>query len=670
MSEFEQTLSRAHRGFVLKLILAAAVFLVILVAVFLALYFPRGVSVEVLPEEAGETAAYSIVEGRAMFLSNKAILISRQATANVSAPGFIAATVALSAGEKSVRVELQPVPARIVLTVEPALPDVEWIVDGKEAHVGKRLELEVMPGPVTVGIDHPHHEVETVRIEPRRGETVERHIDLTPVSRSLHVNSFPSGASVVLDGEKRGETPLTLDGLGGGSHELELSLTDHLPVRDSVRITNRDGDLVRDYLMQVKSATLEISVSPAGGELTVDGRTVSPSTPVGLVPGRQHIVHYRKDGYIPLTRQFTLDPGQRETVSLALSVETGQVTVRSVPSASVVLNGKPLGPTPQTLTLQTVEHTIILERPGYRQSEIRFTPDPKLPLLIDKTLEREAVAKLAESPEQATGPAGVTLKLFRPSGIRFTLGAPASEPGQRANEFLRDTVLDKPFYAGVTEVTNEQFDRFSGESSANPSHPKTGISWTEAARFCNWLSDQEKLERVYRLDSTGNVRGYNPRATGYRLISEAEWEWLARVAGRNRAHRFVWGDSVRIPDKTGNFADESGKGVLSRIIPNYDDGYSGVAPAGSFTPDPNGLYDLAGNVSEWVHDVYHLVPPAEGAVEVDPLGRQAGSSHVVKGSNFRTARVSEMRSSFREGLTEPRDDTGFRVARYIYGDEP
>ena len=83
--------------------------------------------------------------------------------------------------------------------------------------------------------------------------------------------------------------------------------------------------------------------------------------------------------------------------------------------------------------------------------------------------------------------------------------------------------------------------------------------------------------------------------------------------------------------------------------------------------EPSGLYDLAGNVSEWVHDVYSIVPPQPNSTLKNPLGEQRGASYVVKGANFRSGTLTGLRPAFREGLSTGRDDVGFRIGRYLYG---
>jgi formylglycine-generating enzyme required for sulfatase activity len=250
------------------------------------------------------------------------------------------------------------------------------------------------------------------------------------------------------------------------------------------------------------------------------------------------------------------------------------------------------------------------------------------------------------------------------------MGAARHEKGQRANEFVRNIELKKPFYAGLKEVTVNQYTKFRKWSGSAPSgnYPVTSISWLDAAEFCNWLSARENLRPFYVIGN-GMLKGINKTSNGYRLLSEAEWEWLARKAGRKYQTIFTWGNEFVVPPASGNIADEAARSAVKRFVPNYNDGYEQIAPVGSFIPDKAGLYDLTGNVSEWVHDYYSLVPPIKATQEIDPLGDDKGTNHVIKGSSWRSGSLTELRASFRDGAVSGREDTGFRVARYLYGEE-
>jgi formylglycine-generating enzyme required for sulfatase activity len=103
------------------------------------------------------------------------------------------------------------------------------------------------------------------------------------------------------------------------------------------------------------------------------------------------------------------------------------------------------------------------------------------------------------------------------------------------------------------------------------------------------------------------------------------------------------------------------------FVSKYNDGYPEVAAVESFTQENSGLYDQGGNVSEWTHDSYSIIRPKSGKVFQDPFDLTMGSSHVVKGANWRSGSITELRPSFREGLVNSRDDLGFRIGRYVYG---
>jgi formylglycine-generating enzyme required for sulfatase activity len=189
------------------------------------------------------------------------------------------------------------------------------------------------------------------------------------------------------------------------------------------------------------------------------------------------------------------------------------------------------------------------------------------------------------------------------------------------------------------------------------------VSWTQAALYCNWLSEQESLPLFYQV-SDGQITGINPEATGYRLPTEAEWAWVARTDGSGNVLKYSWGDALPPPENAGNFGDVTARNYLGEVMFDYDDGVFATAAVASYAPNYHGIYDLAGNVAEWVHDFYGSVG-SFGGVEVDPLGPANGEFHTIRGSSWAHGAITEMRLSFRDFGAEPRDDLGFRIARYL-----
>ena len=88
-----------------------------------------------------------------------------------------------------------------------------------------------------------------------------------------------------------------------------------------------------------------------------------------------------------------------------------------------------------------------------------------------------------------------------------------------------------------------------------------------------------------------------------------------------------------------------------------------TSPIGTFPPSPLGIYDLGGNVAEWVNDRYS-VASASGQTLIDPLGPAEGQYHVIRGSSWRQSSISELRLAYRDFGDRGRLDVGFRIARF------
>ncbi|MDF1815878.1 MAG: SUMF1/EgtB/PvdO family nonheme iron enzyme [Verrucomicrobiales bacterium] len=165
---------------------------------------------------------------------------------------------------------------------------------------------------------------------------------------------------------------------------------------------------------------------------------------------------------------------------------------------------------------------------------------------------------------------------------------------------------------GVYEVTKEQF-RFFAEAtgleekrwlnrvtraglSQPDNHPVVNVSWEEATRFCEWLSKQEN--------------------TVFRLPTDYEWSVAAGLdpetsflspclRSKDAPEEYFWGEKWQTENPVGNYADKSHESITGSTgcFP-FDDGYPATAPVGSFLPNKFGIYNMGGNVSEWVYDWY------------------------------------------------------------------
>jgi formylglycine-generating enzyme required for sulfatase activity len=189
------------------------------------------------------------------------------------------------------------------------------------------------------------------------------------------------------------------------------------------------------------------------------------------------------------------------------------------------------------------------------------------------------------------------------------------------------------------------------------------VTWEQAALFCNWLSAKDSLPSVYEKSGSGVIVA-KPTGAGYRLPTEAEWEFCARLRDNRVTAKYPWGEGFPPPDRAGNFADRSARDLLAATLKGYNDDYPVSAPTGQFTASPQGLFDLAGNVAEWCQDYYSIYSYKPDQVTVNPTGPAEGRHRIVRGSSFKHAGISELRSAYRDYSDDKRDDLGFRVCRY------
>jgi formylglycine-generating enzyme required for sulfatase activity len=280
---------------------------------------------------------------------------------------------------------------------------------------------------------------------------------------------------------------------------------------------------------------------------------------------------------------------------------------------------------------------------------------------------------------EGTGPAVVVIKAGS-----FLMGSPDNERDRNDNEGPQHRVtITRGFAMGVHEVTVAQFRQFVEESryrtqaetvgnsrvydegsariaerdgiswqhdyegaQARDNDPVIHVDWYDAQAYVSWLSKQT---------------GHN-----YRLPTEAEFEYAIRAGS---VSPYWWGNDrpeELVENLTGGDDESSSGRRWTTGFRNYDDGYWGPAPAASFKPNSLGIYDLAGNVSEWIEDCWHqtyTLAPTDGSAWVNPGCKR----RVVRGGYWASSKDqtrSAARISANVNLHGPR--VGFRVARDLW----
>ncbi|MCK4543831.1 MAG: SUMF1/EgtB/PvdO family nonheme iron enzyme, partial [Spirochaetales bacterium] len=250
-------------------------------------------------------------------------------------------------------------------------------------------------------------------------------------------------------------------------------------------------------------------------------------------------------------------------------------------------------------------------------------------------------------------------------GGTFSMGSSQNWDG---GEIPVHSVTVNSFYMSKHEVTFEQYDRFCNETDRSKpddegwgrgNRPVINVSWYDAVEYCNWLSEIEGLQKAYTIDknttdpNNENISSYDDKkwlvmcnfgANGYRLPTEAEWEFSARGGNNSRGYRY------------------SGSNKPSEVAWWKRD--SGTQPVGQKNPNELGLYDMTGNVLEmcwdWlVNDYYSYSPPR------NPRGPSSGTGRVQRGGCWDHPLGGYIRWAQRDGIAPCNSNnfSGFRPVR-------
>ncbi|MGB7932227.1 MAG: PEGA domain-containing protein [Gammaproteobacteria bacterium] len=657
---------RAHR---LRYVVAAGFTLLVLAAAFVLLATP--VAVTITPEPATQSLNGFPPVVR---IGRRLLALPGEYTVRASLSGYRPLEERIRIqdhGFQAFDFRLQSLPGRVRIVLEPDVPFRLFAGDDVVTPAADGV-AELAKGTAQLRVETERYLPESREVEiAGRGQAQTVAFTLRPAWAGVHIGSRPAGAAVQVDGVAVGITPLDTEILAG-TRRIALTLPGHKPVSLTQQIVAGAVLQLENIELPPADGSLSLDSEPPGASVSVDG-VFQGTTPLQLVlsSNTAHTLHLTKPGYQTGEQRVTLAPEEQQDLRLTLSPQYGTVFVTARPAdATLTLDGTPAGAATRRLRLTTRAHQLEFSKPGYASQTVSVTPRAGASQNVDVTLKSAARARTDATPATVKTTAGQVLKLVSP-GEPFEMGASRREAGRRANESRRLVQLTRPYYLGVREVTNGEFRRFdpahdsgTGEGAGlnDDAQPVVSVSWEAAARYCNWLSGQDGLLPAYA-ETGGKLVPVVPATQGYRLPTEAEWVYAARVVGREAPARFPWPGSYPPKAVAGNFADARLADTLASVVPSYDDGYRGTAPVGSFPVSPGGFHDLGGNVAEWTNDYYTVYPGEAGQLVRDPAGPATGDHHVVRDSSWRQGSISELRLSYRDYSRGPRNDLGFRIAR-------
>ena len=271
---------------------------------------------------------------------------------------------------------------------------------------------------------------------------------------------------------------------------------------------------------------------------------------------------------------------------------------------------------------------------GAPAGSIPLPPSPELCNGLDDDCD-------GETDEESASEGWVCIPLTGPEG--FLMGSPLDEEGREGDEIQHRVVLTRPLLVHQTEITQAEWQGLmhsnpSGFPGCGPTCPIEGVSWLDAIRYANSLSQSEGLEQCYAVNGQIVHWPAGPDCTGYRLPTEAEWEYSARAG-----------------------SSEDRYGPIDDIAWYSRNAGAHTHPVGQKLPNAWGLYDVLGNVYEWVWDWYGPY----GGDTVDPLGSVDGNTKVNRGGTFGPAETIRLA---RRSMNDPSVHDrliGFRLVRTV-----
>ena len=431
--------------------------------------------------------------------------------------------------------------------------------------------------------------------------------------------------------------------------------------------------ILEPFELMYKEGILEISSKPAGSIVRIDGQYLGQTPGLfKLVPYEEYDLELSLSGFQTIKQKINLEADVVLKKDIILKANKGLVFISVSPkNAKLYINGQQQKENSGKFNL-TGNNVLTVKAKSYQTQTKKISVSSYSKnisfILKNNNTQNTKISSNKNSSVNTNYINSIGQKMLRVEPAIFMMGSKKNEAGRSSNEAEHKIQLSYAYLMSDKEVTNKQYRKFRkahhSASSANQSlnldnQPVVNISWNDAAKFANWLSNKESLTPFY-IEKNGIMLPQN--TNGYRLPYEAEWILAARGTTQKK---YPWNGNYPPSSVVGNYADESASTHIANTIANYNDKYSVTAPVGSYIKNQRGFYDLGGNVSEWCEDYYSPTAGLSGKkIAFNPTGPDKGTHRVVRDASWRDASIREVRLSYRTYSKKKNNDIGFRLARY------
>ncbi len=533
---------------------------------------------------------------------------------------------------------------RLDVTSEPAGADVvlngRWV--GRTPLQGHILES----GRLGLQVGHAQFAPYQETLDVELGARIQRKIKLEPGVGQVRLLSNPREAWVEIDGERQsGLTPMTLE-LASGQYQVTMGRDERRAQRKTVLV--KDGaDLTVNLELPLEPyGSLRLDIKPAGTRVELVGTGLDyrrgMRLPIGEYPIRVSKAGYQSQSFrfrvrygenirpVTLLRDYAPLRVRAEPDSALVDVvysEQGSTHVKrytpniKVPVGAVELRVRAMGRRSEVRRLNV----------GSAGASLNFRLEPLLATAGSEFAD--ALARGGNGPRMVVIPAG-----------SFTMGDDAGPISERP---ARTVLLSQPFAVSKYEISVQQIRDYAQATGVQlneqlaalaPQAPASNISYEQAQDYARWLEEQ-----------TGRR---------YRLLTESEWEYVAR-AGSTTA--FAYGNDPNKLCEYGNIGDLTAKRAYRTWdVTPCDDGRLRPDGRGQYRPNALGVYDLYGNVAEWVAECgmpSYAEAGDDGSVVM--TGTEC-SSHGYRGGSWDSLAM-EASSTYRNVSARASDDRGIRL---------